>query len=258
MWNFKKLISLAHLNRISLSSSGFYKTPKVFVNKETLKGRPFLYFSYGAAVSEVIIDTLTGENKLLQVDILHDVGKSINPSFGWKVTHLGKKRNLLFWSKTSQILFYFFYGLWNSLSYPCSQQALHIGSLQDKHPNLDFLQCFFFSLVGLEWRFRTLKKSIFWPMSNFVMFQLRVQANFFPAPTLASMAMKFKKSVSSVWKRVLQQFWEKFLSFPEIYFGHMGVFFNPPKHGSEHFFWTFLKIGVTMQFQWSIMYSKVI
>ena len=78
--NFKKLISLAHLNRISLSSSGFYKTPKVFVNKETLKGRPFLYFSYGAAVSEVIIDTLTGENKLLQVDIIHDVGKSINPS----------------------------------------------------------------------------------------------------------------------------------------------------------------------------------
>ena len=78
--DFKKLISLAHLNRVSLSSSGFYKTPKVFRNKETLKGRPFLYFSYGAAVSEVIIDTLTGENKLLQVDILHDVGKSINPS----------------------------------------------------------------------------------------------------------------------------------------------------------------------------------
>jgi len=77
---FKKLISLAFLNRISLSSSGFYKTPIIFVNKETLKGRPFLYFSYGAAVTEVIIDTLTGENKLLQVDILHDVGKSINPS----------------------------------------------------------------------------------------------------------------------------------------------------------------------------------
>jgi len=78
--DFKKLISLAYLNRVSLSSLGFYKTPKIFVNKITLKGRPFLYFSYGAAVSEVIIDTLTGENKLLQVDILHDVGKSINPS----------------------------------------------------------------------------------------------------------------------------------------------------------------------------------
>ena len=76
----KKLISLAHLNRISVCSSGLYKTPKVFRNTETLKVRPFLYLFYGAAVSEVIIDTLTGENKLLQVDILHDVGKSINPS----------------------------------------------------------------------------------------------------------------------------------------------------------------------------------
>ena len=77
---FKKLISLAYLNRVSLSSSGFYKTPKIYVNKKTLKGRPFLYFCYGAAVSEVMIDTLTGENKLLKVDILHDVGNSINPS----------------------------------------------------------------------------------------------------------------------------------------------------------------------------------
>ena len=78
--DFKKLISLAYLDRVPLFSSGFYKTPKIFVNKKTLKGRPFLYFSYGAAVSEIIIDTLTGENKLVQVDILHDVGKSINPS----------------------------------------------------------------------------------------------------------------------------------------------------------------------------------
>ena len=76
---FKKLISLAYLNRISLSSSGFYKTPKINVDKKTLKGRPFLYFCYGSAVSEVIIDTLTGENKLIKVDILHDVGNSINP-----------------------------------------------------------------------------------------------------------------------------------------------------------------------------------
>ncbi len=80
---FKKLISLAYLNRVSLSSSGFYKTPKIYVDKKTLKGRPFLYFCYGAAVSEVIIDTLTGENKLLKVDILHDVGNSINPSIDY-------------------------------------------------------------------------------------------------------------------------------------------------------------------------------
>ncbi|MBO6469049.1 MAG: molybdopterin-dependent oxidoreductase, partial [Pelagibacteraceae bacterium] len=70
----------AYLNRIPLSSSGFYKTPKIHVDKSTLKGRPFLYFCYGAAVSEVMIDTLTGENKLLKVDILQDVGNSINPS----------------------------------------------------------------------------------------------------------------------------------------------------------------------------------
>ena len=101
--DFKKLISLAHLNRISLSSSGFYKTPKVFVNKETLKGRPFLYFSYGAAVSEVIIDTLTGENKLLQVDILHDVGKSINPSIDLGQIEGGFVQGLG-WLTTEQIL----------------------------------------------------------------------------------------------------------------------------------------------------------
>ena len=76
---FKELIKEAYMNRVSLSSTGFYKTPKIYVDKKTLKGRPFLYFSYGAAVSEVIVDTLTGENKLTQVDILHDVGNSINP-----------------------------------------------------------------------------------------------------------------------------------------------------------------------------------
>ena len=75
---FKEVIANAYLNRIKLYSSGFYKTPKINVNVKDLSGRPFLYFAYGAAVSEVIIDTLTGENKVLQVDIIHDVGKSIN------------------------------------------------------------------------------------------------------------------------------------------------------------------------------------
>ena len=78
--DFKKLISNAYLARISLSASGFYKTPKINFDNKKFQGRPFLYFAYGAAVSEVIIDTLTGENKLLRVDILHDVGNSINPS----------------------------------------------------------------------------------------------------------------------------------------------------------------------------------
>jgi len=76
--SFKDLISKAYLNRVSLSSSGFFKTSKLDIDTKTLKGRPFLYFTYGAAVSEVIIDTLTGENKLHQVDIIHDVGNSIN------------------------------------------------------------------------------------------------------------------------------------------------------------------------------------
>jgi len=79
-FKFNKLIKEAYLNRISLSSSGFYSTPKIRFNKEKFHGRPFLYFCYGAAVSEVIIDTLTGENKILRVDILHDAGKAINPA----------------------------------------------------------------------------------------------------------------------------------------------------------------------------------
>ena len=76
--SFKELINTAYLNRIPLSSSGFYKTDKINVNTKTLQGRPFLYFTYGAAVTEVIIDKLTGENKIIQVDIIHDVGNSIN------------------------------------------------------------------------------------------------------------------------------------------------------------------------------------
>ena len=76
--SFKELINKAYLHRVPLSSSGFFKTSKININTKTLKGRPFLYFAYGAAVSEVIVDTLTGENKLLQVDIIHDVGNSIN------------------------------------------------------------------------------------------------------------------------------------------------------------------------------------
>jgi len=79
-FNFNKLIKEAYLNRVSLSSSGFYVTPKIYFDKKTFKGRPFLYFCYGAAVSEVMIDTLTGENKILRTDILHDAGKAINPA----------------------------------------------------------------------------------------------------------------------------------------------------------------------------------
>ncbi len=77
---FAELVHAAWLNRVSLSATGFYKTPKIHYDPATMTGRPFYYFAYGAAVSEVIIDTLTGENKLLRTDILHDVGQSLNPA----------------------------------------------------------------------------------------------------------------------------------------------------------------------------------
>ncbi len=79
-FSFNSLIKEAYLNRVSLSSSGFYKTPKIHFNNKTFLGNPFLYFCYGSAVSEVLIDTLTGENKILRVDILHDHGRAINPA----------------------------------------------------------------------------------------------------------------------------------------------------------------------------------
>ena len=77
---FKDFIMLAHINRISLSATGFYRTPKIHYDRKTGKGRPFYYYANGAAVSEVIIDTLTGEYKVTRVDICHDVGTSINPA----------------------------------------------------------------------------------------------------------------------------------------------------------------------------------
>ena len=79
-FKFETIIKEAYLNRISLSSSGFYSTPKIYFNKETFSGRPFLYFCYGASVTEVTIDTFTGENIVERVDILHDAGKAINPA----------------------------------------------------------------------------------------------------------------------------------------------------------------------------------
>lgn len=77
---FEKLVHQAWFARISLSATGFYSTPQINYDRSTFSGRPFFYYAYGAAVAEVIIDTLTGEHRLLRVDILHDCGKSLNPA----------------------------------------------------------------------------------------------------------------------------------------------------------------------------------
>jgi xanthine dehydrogenase large subunit len=74
------VVQQAYANRIQLWSDGFYRTPKIHYDKTTLTGRPFYYFAYGAACTEVAIDTATGESRVLAVDILHDVGHSINPA----------------------------------------------------------------------------------------------------------------------------------------------------------------------------------
>ncbi|MDH3590070.1 MAG: molybdopterin-dependent oxidoreductase, partial [Gammaproteobacteria bacterium] len=78
--SFAELVQQAYMARVSLSATGFYKTPKIHYDRATFSGRPFFYFSYGAAVSEVVIDVLTGEHRLVRVDILHDCGRSLNPA----------------------------------------------------------------------------------------------------------------------------------------------------------------------------------
>jgi xanthine dehydrogenase large subunit len=77
---FAEAAQACWMGRISLSATGFYATPKIHWDGAAMRGRPFFYFAYGAAVAEVALDTLTGEHRLLRVDILHDVGRSLNPA----------------------------------------------------------------------------------------------------------------------------------------------------------------------------------
>ncbi len=77
---FAEVVQQAYLARVQLWSDGFYATPGLHWDKAKLQGRPFFYFAYGAACSEVLLDTLTGEWKLLRADVLHDVGRSLNPT----------------------------------------------------------------------------------------------------------------------------------------------------------------------------------
>jgi len=80
IYPWEKVIAWAYQARISLSSTGFYSTPKITWDRVKGSGRPFFYFAYGVAVTEVVIDRLTGENRILRVDILHDTGTSLNPA----------------------------------------------------------------------------------------------------------------------------------------------------------------------------------
>ena len=79
-YDFARVVNWAYQARVSLSSTGFYATPKIVWDRVRGTGRPFFYFAYGAAVTEVVIDTLTGENRILRADLLHDTGSSLNPA----------------------------------------------------------------------------------------------------------------------------------------------------------------------------------
>ena len=77
---FKALVAQAYLERIQLWSDGFYATPGLHWDRAKLQGHPFYYYAFGAAVAEVLVDTLTGETRVLRADVLHDVGQSLNPA----------------------------------------------------------------------------------------------------------------------------------------------------------------------------------
>jgi xanthine dehydrogenase large subunit len=77
---FAELVAQAYRGRVQLSAAGFYATPKIHYDRAAASGRPFFYFACGAAVCEAEIDTLTGESRILRADLLHDVGRSINPA----------------------------------------------------------------------------------------------------------------------------------------------------------------------------------
>ncbi len=79
-YDFSELAKLCFLERVSLSATGFYKTPDIHWDPVAMRGHPFFYFTYGAAVAEVIVDTLTGEHRCLRADLVQDCGRSLNPA----------------------------------------------------------------------------------------------------------------------------------------------------------------------------------
>ena len=78
--SFPELAALSWEKRVSLSAAGFYRTPKIHWDAATSTGRPFYYFVYGAAAAEVVVDTLTGESRVLRAELLQDCGRSLNPA----------------------------------------------------------------------------------------------------------------------------------------------------------------------------------
>ncbi len=78
--SFAQLVREAYFARVQLSATGYWRTPEIHFDRASFTGEPFYYFAYGAAVSEVVVDTLTGESRLLRADLLHDVGRSVNPA----------------------------------------------------------------------------------------------------------------------------------------------------------------------------------
>jgi len=78
--SFPELAALSHEKRVSLSATGYYRTPKVNWDFATSTGRPFYYFAYGAAAAEVAVDTLTGESRVLRAELVQDCGRSLNPA----------------------------------------------------------------------------------------------------------------------------------------------------------------------------------
>jgi xanthine dehydrogenase large subunit len=77
---FAALVQAAWANRVSLSATGFYRTPQIHYDRDSFSGRPFYYYAWGAAVTEVVVDVFTGEHRVLRADILHDCGDSLNPA----------------------------------------------------------------------------------------------------------------------------------------------------------------------------------
>jgi xanthine dehydrogenase large subunit len=79
-YGFEEVAARVYAGRVSLSATGFYATPEISWDRKAGRGRPFFYFAYGASCSEVVVDVLTGENRILRTDIVHDAGASLNPA----------------------------------------------------------------------------------------------------------------------------------------------------------------------------------